>query len=197
MLEDELSKIWKSSPNQEQVKFDKSRFMLDVQSNVDKFQKQMKQLYIRESLGSFIAIPMFAYYAFLAPHILTKIGFIMVALCAVYILYVIKKSKGQAPNQFSMSYLEYLQQTKTYLESSKKHRETVLQWYVLPMVLSIWVAMLGVYFEDPAALHVLIITGIVSVIASISIHFMNLRSAKKFVAPKLDEVNNLIETLQK
>ena len=196
MLEDELSKIWKSSPNQEQVKFDKSRLMLDVQSGVDDFHKQMKVLYIREALGAFIAIPMFSVYAFLAPHWLTQVGFALVALWAIYILYVLKKSKDQVPDQFSMNYLEYLQQTQTYLESSKKNRETVLIWYVAPMLVSIWIAMGGVYLEDPQSLNYLLLTVGISIVAGIVIHFLNRRSAKKFVEPKLEKVKNLIRTLQ-
>ncbi|WP_338765611.1 hypothetical protein WAF17_02000 [Bernardetia sp. ABR2-2B] len=196
MLENELSKIWKSSPKQEQVKFDKSRFMLDVQSSVDDFHKQMKSMYIRESLGVFIVVPMFSYYAFNASHILTKIGFILVALSALYILYVMKKSKDKVPNKFSMSYLEYLQKTKEYLEDSKKNRETVIIWYILPIVLSLWIAMIGMYLTEPNKLNGLLIMGVISVVISIVLHFLNKRSAKKFVVPKLEKVNSLIENLK-
>ncbi|GAB5551110.1 MAG: hypothetical protein Sapg2KO_07010 [Saprospiraceae bacterium] len=196
MIEEELSKIWKSSPQEEQVKFDKSRFILDVQSSVDDFYKQMKILYIREALGAFIAIPMFVVYAFLLPHILTKIGFIMVALSAGYILLVLKKSKDSVPDQFSLNYLEYLQATKKFLEKSKRHRETVLIWYMSPMVVSIWIAMVGFYLEDPGNLNGLLITVAITILVSIAIHFLNQKSAKKVVAPKLDKVNNLIKSLK-
>lgn len=196
MIEEELSKIWKSSPQQEQVKFDKSRFMLDVQSSVDEFHKQMKMLYIREALGAFITIPMFSIYAFLFPHLLTKIGFALVVLCSIYILFVIKRSKDKVPNQFSMNYLEYLQKTKAYLEESKRNRETVLIWYVLPFVVSIWLAMTGMYLEHPDTLNGLLVTIVVSLLVSIGIHFMNQRSAKQVVAPRLEKVNNLIKSLQ-
>lgn len=196
MIEAELSKIWKSSPQQEQVKFDKSRFMLDVQASVDDFYKQMKILYIREALGAFIAIPMFLVYAFLATHILTKIGFTLVVLSAGYILLVLKKSKDQTPDQLSLTYLEYLQETKKFLEGSKRNRETVLIWYMAPMILSIWIAMVGFYLENPESLNVLLTTVAVSVIASVVIHFINQRSARKVVAPKLDKVNQLIKSLQ-
>ncbi len=196
MLDKELSKIWKSSPQQEQVKFDKSRLLLDVQSSVDTFHKQMKALYIRESLGVFIVIPMFSFYAFQAQHILTKIGFISVVLSALYILYVLKRSKDKTPNQFAMNYREYLQKTKEHLESSKKNRETVLIWYVLPIIGSLWVAMLGMYFTDPEMLNGLLIMGAISVFVSIVIHSLNQRSAKTFVEPKLEKVKNLIRSLE-
>lgn len=196
MIEDELIKIWKSSPQKEQVKFDKSRFILDVQSSVESFYKQMKMLYIREAMGAFIAIPMFIIYAFLVPHLLTKIGFALVTLGAGYILYVLKKSKSSVPDQYSMTYLEYLRNTKAFLEESKKNRETVLIWYVLPIVAPLWLAMVGFYLDDPDALNHMLITAGVSVVASIGIHFMNRRSAKKFVEPKLEKVNGLIKTME-
>ncbi|NQZ77686.1 MAG: hypothetical protein HRT61_16525 [Ekhidna sp.] len=196
MMEDELIKIWKSSPEQEQVKFDKSRFMLDVQASVDDFYKQMKMLFIREAMGSFIAIPMFLFYAFLMPHVLTKIGFALVALGATYILYITKKAKNSVPNQFAMSYLQYLQDTKAFLEESKKQRETVVIWYLMPIVLPIWLAMVGFYLDRPESLNTLLLTIGVSILASVGIHFMNLRSANKVVAPRLEKVNKLLKTME-
>lgn len=196
MIEEELSKIWKSSPFQEQVKFDKSRFMLDVQSKVDDFYKQVKILYIREALGAFIAIPMFIFYAFLVPHLLTKIGFVLIVLWSGYILYVLKQSKGKVPDQYTLNYLEYLQETKKFLEESKRDRETVLTWYILPFVASIWLAMVGFYLDNPGSLNGLLTAGVISLVVSICIYLLNLRSAKKVVAPKLDKVNELIRSLQ-
>lgn len=196
MIDDELIKIWKSSPLQEQVKFDKSRFLLDVQSSVDDFYKQMKTLYIRESMGAFVAMPMFIAYAFLMPHILTKIGFILVALGVGYILYVIKKSKSKMPDQFAMSYLQYLQKTKEFLEESKRNRETVLIWYLLPIVAPLWLSMVGFYLNDSDALNYMLIAVGGSILASIGIHFMNRRSVKKLVVPKLEKVNDLIKTMK-
>ena len=74
MIEEELIKIWQSSPNQEVIKFEKSRLMLDVQSHLDRFQRGMKWLYLREALGAIIAIPIFIYFAFDIPHLISKIG---------------------------------------------------------------------------------------------------------------------------
>ena len=42
MIEDELVKIWQSSPNQERVKFEKSRLMIDVQSSLDRLHRFVK-----------------------------------------------------------------------------------------------------------------------------------------------------------
>ncbi|MFK7952967.1 MAG: hypothetical protein AB8B73_08990 [Ekhidna sp.] len=170
--------------------------MLDVQSSVDDFYKQMKMLYIREAMGAFIAIPMFIFYAFLVPHVLTKIGFILVALGAVFILYIMKKSKRKTPDQFSMSYLDYLLKTREFLEESKKNREKIIVWYILPIVVPLWLAMGGMYLNDTESLNFMLITVGTSVLVSIGIHFMNRRSANKVVAPKLEKVNNLIKSMQ-
>ncbi|NLR93339.1 hypothetical protein [Flammeovirga agarivorans] len=196
MLENELSRIWKSSSKEEQIKFDKSRLLIEVQAKVDDFNKQMKILYIREALGSFIAIPMFTFYAFVAPYILTKVAFGLIALWAVFILLVIKRSKAKVPDQFNLKYLDYLQQTKAYLEEQKKFRENILTWYVLPFVLFTWLGLLGIYQEDPEALDTLAIIGIGSLVVGIVIHYLNLRSSRKVVVPRLEKVNTLISTLQ-
>jgi len=41
-MEEELIKIWQSSPNQERIKFERSRLMMDVQSSMDDFNKKIK-----------------------------------------------------------------------------------------------------------------------------------------------------------
>lgn len=196
MLENELSKIWKSSPQEELVKFDKSRFMLDVQSSLDGFQKEVKIMYLRESLGAFIAIPMFSYYAFLLPNILSKVGCTLVVLFCIVILYLMKTRKDMVPDKFSMNYLAYLQKTKLYLEDQKRLRESVFLWYVLPLTICIWIMIGGIYLDNSDALNLMITIIIVSLPVGIGIHFMNLRSSKKVIVPRLNKVNNLIESLQ-
>lgn len=196
MIEDELSKIWKSSPQEEQVKFDRSRFMLDVQSSLDKLQREVKIMYIREGLGAFIAIPMFSYYAYLLPNIVSQIGCALVVVFCLWLLYFMKTRNDLVPDKFSMSYLEYLKKTKVYLEDQKRLRENVFFWYVLPPVVAIWAMIGGTYFDNPENLDLLLTTIPISLVVGVGIHFMNVRSSKKVIVPRLEKVNKLIKTLE-
>jgi hypothetical protein len=62
-MEDELVKIWQSSPNQERVKFEKSRLMIDAQSSIDRLHKEIRFRDIKEQIAVIIVIPAFAYAA--------------------------------------------------------------------------------------------------------------------------------------
>ncbi|MEM9921209.1 MAG: hypothetical protein AAF990_24120 [Bacteroidota bacterium] len=196
MIEEELSKIWKSSPQEEQIKFDKSRFLLDVQSNIDDFYQQMKGLFLRESLGVIIAVPLIVYFAFTTTVLLTKVAFLLLALWIVYIMYLLRRIKHTVPDQFSMSYLEYLKETKKYLEESKRYRETVILWFILPPGFLMWLGLFGSNFTDPDNLKPQLIAGAIFLLIGTIVYWTNSRSAKKYVGPKLEKVNGLIKTLE-
>ena len=196
MIENELSEIWKSSPQEEQVKFDKARFMLEVQSNLDAFYRQVKISYISEAVGALITLPLYVYFTFLVPSVLTKIAFVLIAVMAGFILFVVRTSQAKIPDQFAMTYLDYLKATKVYLEKQYKFRKNIFIGYILPFVLCIWLAALGEYLENPDLFNPFLLMGIVSLIAGIVIHFFNQKSAKNVLAPKLDKVNSLIKVLQ-
>ena len=107
-----------------------------------------------------------------------------------------KTRKDLVPDKFSMSYLEYLKKTKVYLEDQKRLRESVFLWYVLPPVVAIWAMIGGTYLDNPENLTLLIYTIVISLVAGTGIHFMNVRSSKKVIVPRLDKVNELIKTLE-
>ena len=195
-MDDELKKIWQTSPLQEQVKFEESRFMTEVQSNVDRFHKGMKWLYLRESISVILMIPIFAIYAFVFPHMLTKIASVLIMLWAVYIWFVIVKVKKQKPTQYSDNYLEYLQKTKAYLELQKKLRDKVLYWYALPLLSFSFLFMIGLSADNPNQTNYLLIAGVVCIIVAITIYALNKISAKRFVQPKLTKINELIKALE-
>ncbi len=196
MIEEELIGIWQSSPDQEQVKFDKSRLMIDVQSSLDRFHKSMRGLYLRESLAAIIAIPMFLWQAFVIPILLTQIASLLIAACAVALLVFMHKLRKKKPEEHSVSYLEYLKQTKAYLEIQKKLREKIGIWYVSPFMVLCYLFMLGMMLENSSDAIYLIGAAAYCSMLGFIIYIFNKRSAKKYVAPKLEKVNDLIQTLE-
>ena len=196
MIEQELINIWKSSPEEEQVKFEKSRLMIDVKSNLDRFHKAMKWLYLREALGAFIAIPAFTYFVFDAPHIISKVGALLICIWAFYILYVIKKTRKLIASEYSVDFLLFLNKTKAYLELQMKLRHNIFFWYALPFMVFCYLFMLGFILEKEDPLIFLIGAAGYCLIIAYAIHVMNRRSANKFVKPKLEKVTDLIDSLK-
>ncbi len=97
MIEEELIKIWQSSPNQERVKFEKSRLMIDVQSSMDHFHRKIKYRDLREQIAVAIIIPVFAYYAYSIPHLLSKVASVLIIGYALFVAIRIKKAKKHKP----------------------------------------------------------------------------------------------------
>ena len=196
MIEEELIKIWQSSPTQEQVKFDKSRLMIDVQSNLDRFHKSMKGLYLRESLAAIIVIPIFIAYVFFIPILLTQIASVLIALWGVALLLLMRRLKKRKPEEHTVSYAEYLRKTRNYLEIQKQLREKIILWYVGPCMAFCYLFMLGMILDDASDTNYIIGAAVYCLVLGAVIYILNRRSAKKFVAPKLEKVNDLIRTLE-
>lgn len=195
-MEEELIKIWQSSPQQEQVKFERSRLMMDVQSHLDRFHRSMKWLYFRESLSAFIAIPVFGYFAFQATHVISQIGAALIALWAAYLLLVVKQTKQKNPDGYAMDYLQYLRKTKDYLELQMKLRLNIFYWYVLPFLTFCYLFMLGVMLEKSNDTMYILGAAIYCLVIGTAIYFLNRRSARKVVGPKLEKVVGLISAME-
>lgn len=196
MIKQELSKIWQSSPHVEQVKFEKSRLMLDVQSNMERFHKAMKKLYFRESLAAIIVIPIFIFYAVIIPFTLTKIASVLIALWAGYVFYVMQKTKKKSPEGHETNYLDHLRKTKEYLEIQKRLRDKILVWYILPCFAFLFLFMLGIVSESEVNIYFIVGFGVFTSILAIAIYLLNKRAAKKEIQPKLNKVIDLIKTLE-
>ena len=103
MIEQELIQIWKSSPQVEQVKFEKSRLMMDVQSSLDRFHKATKRLIFIESMAAIIVMPIFIAYVFVIPVLLSKIASAMIAIWIGYVMYVMRKMKKERIRKWILS----------------------------------------------------------------------------------------------
>src|SRR5882762_8339565 len=112
MIEEELIKIWQSSPNQERIKFEKSRLMIDVQSSMDRLHKNIKYRDLREQIAVAVVIPAFAYTAYAIPHLLSKAASLLIVGWAIYISIRLRNAKKHKPGAFTETYLDYLHKTK-------------------------------------------------------------------------------------
>ncbi len=74
MTDDELIRIWKSSPELEQIKFEHSILMLKMQSQLNQFNISIKYRDAREIGSAILIIPIFAYYIFTVPFMVSKIA---------------------------------------------------------------------------------------------------------------------------
>tara|TARA_R110000737_G_scaffold225837_1_gene240595 strand:+ start:929 stop:1519 length:591 start_codon:yes stop_codon:yes gene_type:complete len=195
MMEDELIKIWQSSPNQEKIKFEKSKLMIEVQSSLDKIQRSWKYMIIRETIAAIIAIPAFLFITYNVPYTISKIGSIWIVLAVIYILIRLKSAKKHKPTDFTETYIDYLYKTKDYLNAQKKLLDTVLYWYVLPVFPGYVLILLG-FIHIPEKRKIIIIAALAFVVMAILAHFLNKRGVRKEFDPRLKKIDELIQVLE-
>lgn len=194
-MEDELIRIWQSSPNQERVKFQKSRLMIDLQSSLDRFHKVIRNRDLVETIAAIMVIPIFAYYAYVIPYVLTKIASVLIGVWAVYVVIRLRKARMHKPGAFTASYQEYLHKTREYLSVQKKLLDTVLYWYLLPGFVLMLLFLMG-FIGNPEKHTYVIRTGTVAFILGIFVYFLNRRAVKKHIIPRLEKVDELIKVLE-
>lgn len=195
MMEDELIKIWKSSSNQEHIKFEKSRLILDLQSCLDRIQRSWKYMIIRETLAAVITVPAFIFIAFYVPYTISKIGAIWIVLSVIYILLRLRSAKKHKPTEFTETYIDYLYKTKDFLNAQKKLLNTVLYWCILPLSLGAVLILMG-FIHIPEKRKFIVIAVLASVIINILALYLNKRAVKKEFVPRLKKIDKLIKVME-
>lgn len=195
-MEDELVKIWQSSPNQERIKFDQSRLMLEVQSGIDRFERMVKYRDLREMIGAVIVIPAFAIFAYKTPHVLSKAGAVFIVLWAIYVLIRLRNARKQKPASYQENYVAYLRQNREHLNAQKNLLNTVLYWYIIPCLIGTTTILVG-FFLESGNFGALIRTEVLFVLTGVLIYFLNKRAVKKTLVPRLEKIEELLEVMEK
>src|SRR4051812_40391087 len=100
MMEEELIKIWQSSPNQERVKFEKSRLIIEVQSGMERVNRKIKFRDMTEQFAIIVVSPIFIYSAVMNPYLLSKIASILIVVWGVFVAFRLKAARKHKPTAF-------------------------------------------------------------------------------------------------
>lgn len=195
MVEDELVKIWQSSSSLEQIKFEKSRLMIDVQTGIDRVNKQIKfrdAIEIGTAVG--IVVPAFTYAAFQMPNIVTKIGCVFVILWCFYLVYRLRSARNHKTGSITDNYSEYLNKTREHLIVQKQLLDTVLWWYVLPAQTGVTLFSVGVTL-DTNNYNELIKMELIGLAMAIGIIYLNQQAVKKTIKPRLEKIDELMRMM--
>ena len=197
MIEDELTKIWQSSPNQERVKFEKSRLMIEVQSSLDHFHRFVKYRDLMDTIPALMIVPAFAYGTYLVPFTLSKIASGLIALWGVYLILRLRKAKKNKPEAMTASYLEYLQKNRRFLMDQKELMDTILYWAVIPLMTLVSLFFIGAFMgrPGPPVKRAIALGG--NIILGIAVYIVNKSAVKKQIIPRLQKVDDLIKVMEK
>ena len=191
--EKELKKIWNGSTQNELIKFESSRLLMELSHQLAKFEKSVKYRDLREILAALILIPVFSYIAFHTPYILSKIGAATIALYCPIIMYKLRKSqKHRKPADLTVSLSEQLDHSKKYIIEQIKLIDSVLYWYVLPFIPGTVLYFAGLGLNIAMLSSMLIFVFLVNA----GILLLNKYVVKKYFLPLLKSIDTAIEDLK-
>ena len=194
-MEDELIKIWQSSSNQERIKFEKSKLMIELQSSLSRLHRWWKYLEIVEVVSAIIGILSFSFIVYSTPYITTKIASVLIIIFFINILIQVLGIKKFKPNDLEENYLEYLKKTRKYFEAQKKLLETSVYWVILPIFPIMLLFFVGPW-EIPSTRYLIVVIYLVTIGMGIYGYFLNKKRVKNEIKPRIDRVDELIKELK-
>ena len=102
MIEDELNKIWQSSSNQERIKFEKSKLMIELQSSLKRLDRWWNYLELSETILAVFGVFLSIFLFFKIPFILTKVALALMIICAVYLIIKYRGVKKFQPSDLEI-----------------------------------------------------------------------------------------------
>ncbi len=195
MVEDELIKIWQSSSNQERIKFEKSKLMIELQSSLTRLHRWWRYLELIEIVSCVVGILSFTVIVFVAPFTSTRIASVLLILFLINIIFQVLRIRKTKPNDLEENYLGYLKKTRTYLKAQRRLLSTAVYWVVLP-VYPILLLFLIDFWQLPAKRTIIVITYLAAMGMGVYGYFLNKKRVKKEIDPRINRVDELIKTLE-
>jgi hypothetical protein len=150
---------------------------------------------LAEQFAIVLVSPVFLYYAYTIPFLLTKIASVLIVVWGIYVFIRLRNAKKQKPAAFNETYLQYLYKTRDYLKIQKDLVDSVLSWYILPAGILAFIFVLGPGVDDRWPKLIKAGLGIAGM--GTAIYYLNKRSVKKQFIPRLEKVDALIRTMEK
>jgi len=197
MIEDELIKIWQSSSNQERIKFEKSKLMIELQSSLNRLHRWWNYLELSETFLAVFGVLLSILLLFKIPFILTKIALALMIICAVYLIIKYRGVKKFHPNDLEENYLNYIKKNKEYLLVQKKFLRTYVYWGILPVFPIMILFTISIWKKIPENFIIgLIFINIAIIGMGVYGYFLNKKRVKKEITPRISRVNELINKLE-
>lgn len=195
MIEDELITIWKSSSNQERLKFEKSKLMIELQASLGRLHRWWRYIERVNVISALITISIFIAIVIWAPYTSVKIASVLVIVWSLYVGIRMSGVQKFKPNDLEENYLDYLEKTKVYLIAQKKMLETSLNWVMLtiyPIILLFFVDL----WDKPVARYIAVGAFLALVCVGVYEYYRTKRRVKNEIIPRIHSIDALIESLK-
>jgi hypothetical protein len=195
MIEDELIKIWQSSSNQERIKFEQSKLMIELQSSLKRLDRWWNYLELSETVLAVFGILLSTLLIVKIPFILTKIALALMIICAVYLIIKYRGVKKFQPSDLENNYLNYLKKNREYLQAQKKFLKTYFYWGILPVYPIMLLFTISIWGKVP--IYLIILINLATIGIGVYGYFLNKKREKKEITPRISRINGLINKLEK
>jgi hypothetical protein len=201
MMEDELIALWQSSPKHEQIKFEKSRLMLELQASMNRFDMAIKFRDWLEIGTALVLLPIISYQVYVQPNYLAKFAALWIVLVIVFLVHKLLRARKNKPSEVD-SYLEYLKNERVYLIKQKNLLENVLYWAVIPILVgffSFLAGSLGVFnksWQEVIRIKKVWIGLIAAIATTVTIPLLNKWSVKREINPRIKKLDELIHLME-
>ncbi len=209
MLEHELKEVWKNTSQTENISFNSSQLMNDLNNKMSRLEKIIRIRDLREISASVFGILLFGYFTYEIPFLLTKIASVLGMIWFAYVIYRLKNiKKNKQPTDLTLSLRDQLENQKFYMLQHARLLDTVLYWYVLPPFLMniLFVAGLGDPVEYgwshifakvlPLSINMKIITLVGIASFNLFTIWINKRAVKKDIKPVIKEIERVINEFE-
>ena len=194
MIEDELIKIWQSSSNQERIKFEKSKLMIELHSSLKRLERWWNYLELSETVLAVFGVLLSTLLLFKIPFILTKIALALMIICAVYLIIKYRGVKKFQPSDLENNYLNYLKKNREYLQAQKRFLKTYFYWGILPVYPIMLLFTISVWEKVP--IHLIVLINVAAIGIGIYGYFLNKKRVKREIIPRISGINELINQLE-
>lgn len=195
MIEDELIKIWKSSTDQERIKFEKSRLMIELQSSLDRLHRWWRYVALVDVVLSIFGILICGFVVYWIPLTAIRIGAFLIIILLIYLLIRLRDIKKYKPNSLDDTYLEFLKKIRKYLVVQREFLRTYVYWAILPCYPIMLLFLFDLWNEVPTKRSLLLTIYIAAVLIGVYGYYLNKERVKNEINPRINNVNKLIQEL--
>ncbi len=197
MNDEALKALWQNqSAGESEVKLNAEKMLLALNQKLEILEKRLTKRDRRETIAGYAVALVFGGLAFSTPGVFTKIGAIIVALGALFIVFKLKRAK-QAEADFrdeTPNLKNWLLQETAKVETQIALLSSVWKWYVSPIAIGLLFFQIGQPNQPPA----LMVGSSVFVLAlGAVIIFLNSRAVKNYLEPLRRDLQEKLALLEK
>ncbi len=192
MHDKDLKNLWKDAPEKGVVEFNHQQILKDMNVQIEKIEKSIKQRNVLEIIAALFIIVFFGRSCLQSDFGLQQVGAGLAVIAAVFIIYkLLQVQLSKKSADVSMSIKEQLLASKAYVKQEQDLLKNILYWYILPLTTAILLMALG---GGGSFLFKMIYIPLVLGLA-LFVYWLNQKAARKF-DPYLTQLDEAIAGME-